>query len=294
MKTPCRFLAAGLLAAAIAVPAGRAQISITNEALSYTENFNHGYTAGTTSTANPLTWTDNETIAGWSLYRTGGSSASAGSPATIEVKTQNSAGSSVSSAGNFYLISETSAAANFAFGARVSTSNSADGVFLVLSLVNNTGGTITDATLGYTALQWYYSDTAANPISVGYTVSSTGGYDLIGGTWTEIPDLAFTANNAVSPAPAKPSLNFNDAAFHTDYAATSLPELTWNAGDTLVIRWLLDYNGSGTQQGIGIDNVSFTVAAPVGAPIPEPATTAMIAGLVGLAGACVWRRLRLC
>ena len=291
MKTPRWFLTAGLLAA-IAVPAGRAQISITNEALSYTEDFNHGYTSATTPTANPLTWTDNTTIAGWSLYRTGGSGASAGAPASIEVKTQDSAAGSVTSAGNFYLISETSAAANFALGARVSTTNSANGVFLVLSLVNNTGGTITDASVGYTALQWYYSTTAANPISAGYSVSSTGSYDLINGAWTDIPDLAFTANNAVSPAPAKVSLNFNDAAFHHDYAATAIPDLTWNAGDTLVLRWLLDYNGSSTQQGLGIDNVNFAATAPVGAPIPEPAATALLAGAVGLAGACAWRRRR--
>lgn len=96
MNTRYRYSLAGLLAAFLFSGVHTsAQITLTMENLSYTEDFNHAYTTDSDNFSN-LSWTDNATLPGWYLYQY-----AAGTPATVTTK----ASISSTSGGPIYLLS---------------------------------------------------------------------------------------------------------------------------------------------------------------------------------------------
>jgi hypothetical protein len=277
-KNQVRKLAALLAVCAIGAPFLGAQVLITPENLSYTQNFNNGYSTNTAS-YDTLSWADNSTIPGWYLFRD-----SSGTPASVLAKATTAA----SSAGNIFLVADTSNQTNFILGTRISVTTSPNGDYFGLALTNNTGGTVTEFSLGYTALQWYRSTGAnKNTISTSYQVIDSGSaVSLTAGSWDMISGLSFTAPQAGGTAA---TLNFNNGNF-TNFAPVTVSGINWGNGDTLLIRWYVDIVG-GVNQGMGIDNISFTATAPAITPVPEPAATAMLFGAAGL-GAFVIRRRR--
>lgn len=242
--------------------------SITAAQLSYTEDFNHSYT--TSETGVSLPWTDNSTLAGWFLWMK-----AAGTPTSVTTQ----ASVNGTSAGPIFLIASATAPDNFALAARVTDANGASsgtagsGYYLALKLTNNSGGTISSFSLGYTGLQFYRSTGVGNnTVSIAYQVTdATAATAITGGTWTEVPELSFTAPQNGVDGGAAAALNFNSSANSLTFAPVSVSGLTWRNGENLWIRWRID-NVSGTDQGVGIDNVTFTAAAPTGPAVPSLAT----------------------
>lgn len=134
-----------------------------------------------------------------------------------------------------------------------------------LTLVNDTGTTITQFTLAYTGEQWRHGGAAApNKLTFTYAV---GGTNLNTGTFVAAAALDFTGLITTTTASA---LDGNLAANRTAAPLSStITGLTWLPGQTLVLRWS-DVDDAGSDDGLAIDDLSFTT--PVAAPPPPPVT----------------------
>lgn len=250
------------------------EITVTH--LGYEATFNHGYTASASPTGLP--WTDDGTVPGWFLYQN-----AAGTP--ISVTTQASLSST--SAGPFYLISHVDVPGNFVLGARVTDANGGvsgaanSGYYLALRLVNRTGGTITQFALGYTGVQFYRSlGSNSSTIEVGYQIASPGAIESsVMDGWTNLPALSFTSPQNGDGQSAASTVNFNRDGNFTDFAPAVVSGIAWGDGQELWIRWRIP-NVPGTDQGVGLDNVSFAATAPAVPPavISSPASTSVAAG----------------
>lgn len=136
-------------------------------------------------------------------------------------------------------------------------SGTADNLQFTLALQNSTGGTITSLSLSYLAEQWRGVSGRAN----GWTVS----IDIAGGGFNPITGLDYTANSDASLKSAQTLSN------------TSVPVSILD-GQAFSIRWSGDRGtGSGSSQGISIDDVSITI-------VPEPTTFVAVLGGLGLMG----------
>jgi hypothetical protein len=272
-----------LLALAICACPVRAQISITEGNLTYSQNFNHGYGTGS------LAWTDNATLAGWYLYMN-----AVGTPASVTTQITATG----TSAGPIYLLSHGTATDNFALVARITNDNGSttdvpgSGYYFGLRLTNDTGGTITDFSLAYTGVQSYRSTGLySNTITPSYSIVAGGSSVVLNtGTWTDIPGLAFTApQNGTNPGGSATTVNFNTDGNYTAFSGVNVTGLTWNDGEELWFRWWVN-NVEGNDQGVGIDNISFIAGTPT--VIPEPATATLLCGAASLAALLAWRRRR--
>jgi autotransporter-associated beta strand protein len=128
-----------------------------------------------------------------------------------------------------------------------------------VQIVNNSTFTMTSFSLSFTAEQWRSSNSVQNFLNFAYGAS--------GGTISPSDYLsnngmtAFTALNAPSKAPAASSTSTdgNDPLNQTAVSATvfgvSIP-----VGGSLFIRWS-DFDDSGNDAGIGIDDMHFTAFA---------------------------------
>jgi hypothetical protein len=255
---------------------GFAQVVLTAGNLTYSQNFNNGYTAGA------LTWTDNSTITGWYLNRN-----ATGTPASVTVQTVTTG----TATGPYYLLAHSTEPTNFALGARVSDTEgslpsvSGSGYYIGLRLLNSTGAAITEFSLSYAGVQFFHSTGAnKNDITVAYRIEPANTAVSFNSTgWNTITDLTYTAG--LSGASSAAALNFNTAANRTDFDAVSTP-VTWAAGSELWVRFYIN-NVGGVDQGVGIDNIQLTAVSA----IPEPSTYAALFGALAL-GVVVYRRRR--
>ncbi len=142
------------------------------------------------------------------------------------------------------------------------------------TIVNNTGQTITQFTLGYTGEQWRRGSAAANVLTFAYGIDPT---DLNTGTFTNVAALNFTAPVT---AGSNAALDGNAAANRVAISST-VSGLNWGPGQSLVIRWT-DVDDAGSDDGLAIDNVSFTTAisGPTG---PSVAGTSPVNGATNAA-----------
>ncbi|WP_158277465.1 immunoglobulin domain-containing protein [Opitutus sp. ER46] len=141
-----------------------------------------------------------------------------------------------------------------------------------VTLVNQTGHTITEFTISYTGEQWRRGNTTAgsqDTLAFGYQV---GGTDLATGTFTDVATLKFVSPITTASAVA---LDGNLAA-NQAVISGSVTGITWNPGEKLILRWN-DVNISGSDDGLAIDNFSFTTSTtgPVG---PAVTATSPISG----------------
>ncbi len=125
------------------------------------------------------------------------------------------------------------------------------------SFTNNTGVTITSLDISYLGEQWRLGATGRfDQMDFQYSLNATS---LTSGTWTDENSLDFIAPNSTGIVGA---LNGNDAGNRSSISS-SLTGLSIAAGATFWIRWN-DFNASGADDGLGIDDFSLTPIGIVG------------------------------
>jgi hypothetical protein len=217
-------------------------IAITNQSASYTENFNSLATSGTTQTLLPSGWWINE-LPGNTTYRAGDGSLNSGD--------------------------------TYSFGTGTNTERSLGGVAsgsvvsnFGVKYINNSGSAFSSFNISMFMEQWRAGGrTGLDSLYFFYAIN--GGLDSAGtakvstGTnWIRVP--ACDLLSKVTPTAAG-ALDGNLPANRTSYQFT-VTGLTVNVGDTLWLRWR-DPNAAGSDDGLSIDDYSFTVGG-VSAPPP--------------------------
>jgi autotransporter-associated beta strand protein len=125
-------------------------------------------------------------------------------------------------------------------------------------LTNNTGAALTTFTLSYTGEQWHDASGATNTLSFGYSTTASD----VTGTFTNFSGLNFTGPLSSG---GEVAVDGNAPGNNVAISATvTIPGAGWANGTNLLLRWQ-DTNDPGTDQGLAIDNLSFT-ASPGAAP----------------------------
>lgn len=257
------FSVAGLLGLA---SLAQAQAVINTTGL-YTQNFNTLLLSGTTG------WVNNTTLPGWYAQRAVGTldiTASTGSATGGSLYSFGSASSTERALGSL----GSSGTGNFAWGV----------IFQNTALTN-----LTFTDFSFIGELWRRGATGKiDKIEFDYRLGSTAPTDLLAASgWTAVNALDFTNPNTAGGASA---LDGNNAA--NRLALSTNLDLVLAPGQFVTFRWL-DIDHSGTDNGLGIDDVSiaYVVATPVGfaAAVPEPSTYGWFAALL-LAGLAALRR----
>lgn len=130
-----------------------------------------------------------------------------------------------------------------------------------------TGGTTIDLTLSYTGEQWRLGATGrTDRLDFQYSTNATS---LTTGTWTDVNTLDFTAPVTTGTVG---SLNGNLTANRLSISSTFTITIAESAN--FWIRWS-DFNPSGSDDGLAIDDLSITA-------VPEP--SAALLGCLGVLG----------
>mgnify|MGYP002780412015 FL=1 len=233
---PRCLLAASLLALAAAAPAAHAQISLAGG--TYTQDFDALASSGTSS-ALPAGWLLSESGTGANaLY-----SAGTGSLAAGDTYSFGSGGSGERAFGGLQ-----SGSVNPTIGA---------------CFTNATGATITTLQVAYTGEQWRSGNTAAardDRLDAQLNASPGSASLTATGTWSDIDALDFTS--PVRTSASAGALDGNAAANRSAISAT-IGGLAIADGALFCLRWT-DFNPSGSDDGLGIDD--FSLAVPAGTP----------------------------
>jgi autotransporter-associated beta strand protein len=131
-------------------------------------------------------------------------------------------------------------------------------------LTNNTGVTLNDVTINFTGEQWRDGGQAVgagagnlNTLTFSYALSNT--IDSSGGTFTNVPTLNYTDVQHTPGLTTGAALNGNLPQYQTAVGGT-ITNVNWAPGTQLAIRWQ-DTNDPGNDDGIAIDNLSFSAIA---------------------------------
>lgn len=131
-------------------------------------------------------------------------------------------------------------------------------------LRNDTGATLTQVAVAYTGEQWRLGAAGRiDRLDVQYSLDATS---LTTGTWVDVDTLDFTAPITAGAASA---LDGNAAANRIALSAT-IAALSLAPSATLWVRWV-DFNASGADDGLAIDDASFSSGAP---PVDTPPAVA--------------------
>jgi hypothetical protein len=250
--------AAALLAL---LPAAQAQISITDPAFTYAQNFDSLTTA---TTAQP--WANNSTLPGWSLLIGNGNAA----PTLLGGTGSGNAGSfySFGAAGSSERALGSTASGGTYFG---SPATGAVAGWIAVAFTNNSGTVLDGFNFRFDGEQWRNGGNTATQSLIfefGFGDSFATTSFSPGSTFSLFtsPVVGSTAA-AVDGNTAGLVANLNGGTFNRN----------WAPGQTLWLRWA-DLNDAGNDHGLAIDNFSFAVT-----PVPEPGTLAMwLAGVASL------------
>lgn len=255
------FAAALALSPAAAGAAGKTSLTAyTLATTTYTQNFD-GLVSSGTSQALP---------AGFQIVENGTGGAADGAYA---------AGTGSSNAGGAY-----------SYGANGSTdralgslgSGSVGPIWYGGIFTNGLGGTIDSLAFAYTGEQWRSGSTTTDGLTFQYSLDAT---QLDNGTWTTFAGLGYTPTNNTNAG----AINGN--VFSTAIAGT-ITGLSIADGARFGFRWV-DVDSTGSDHGIGIDNLSLTATLAAVAPgVPEPSTWALLILGFGTVGASLRRRYR--
>ncbi|HEX4948389.1 MAG TPA: hypothetical protein VFZ34_17070 [Blastocatellia bacterium] len=213
-------------------------ISLTALGTAHTQNFNTLVSSGASETLPN----------GWSLSETG-----ANANATY------TAGDGSSNAGDTYSFGIGS---DRAFGTLQSSSLVAT---IGACFTNNTGQTITSLDISFTGEQWRLGTAGrADRSDFQYSTDATS---LITGTWFHADALDFSSPNTA----ASPGALDGNAAENRAVVTGSITGLSIANGTTFFVRWT-DFNASGTDDGLALDDFSLTAK---GGATPQPTLTAI-------------------
>lgn len=242
-----------LVFAFFAAVAPVAAVTITSLGVPVTEDFNTlASVTATPSTSSALP-------AGWRFLETGSA-----------FNTTYTAGTGNSTTGDTYSFGSTSAVDRalgmLQSGSLVSTIGAV--------VTNSTGGVITSLAISYFGEQWRLGAlTRTDRLDFEY---STNASSLSTGTWTIEDLLDFTAPVSTGTVGA---LDGNLAANRTAISFT-ITGLSLANGASLWLRWT-DFNATGFDDGLGIDDFSIMAPGPQGVPdqLPLAFATALLGGL---------------
>jgi hypothetical protein len=131
---------------------------------------------------------------------------------------------------------------------------------------NNTGSTITSLAIAYTGEEWRLGTagrTVPDQLTFEYSLNAD---KLSTGTWTGVPALNFT-----TPDPVTVGAKNGNAVGERTALSSTIDSLSISNGATFWIRWS-DFNASGSDDGLAVDDFSLTPAT--GTPTPtNPSAT---------------------
>lgn len=234
----------------------------------YSQNFDSLAATGTNA------WANNSTLTGWHLFRQDTNT-------TFAAITAYTANNGASNAGSFYSYGSTDAedralgglgSSGTYFG---SPANGAVAGWIALSVINNTGASLTEFTISFNGEQWRNGgNTTAHTMVLEYGFGASFGavasWTAPGGTFNWTSPLASATAAAVD----------GNAAGRVNGRGGTVEDLAWAHGDTLWVRWI-ERNEAGNDHGLAIDDVSFSA-------IPTPGAIA----LLGMGGLMISRRRR--
>lgn len=211
-------------------------------------------------------WTNNSTLPGWSLLR-GDNFATASAVTSLVI------GAGTSTTGAAYSFGAASAA-DRALGSLGSNGTGAH--WYLLGLSNGSAASFDSFTLRYDGEQWRNGGNAtAHSLVLEYGFGASSAAVT---TWMP-SGFDFTGPVASTTAGA---IDGNVAGLAANLGGTVV--LDWQAGQTLWLRWR-DANDVGSDHGLAIDNLSFSVTA-----VPEPSTYALMLAGLGAVGFLARRR----
>ncbi|MFO0814533.1 MAG: PEP-CTERM sorting domain-containing protein [Gemmatales bacterium] len=256
-----------------------AQVNYSISGSTYSQDFNTLIQTGTNQA-----WSNNTTLPGWFLYR---------QPAPGTDITTYNAGTGSSNTGNFYSFGSSSTSSERSLGGIGSggayfgspATGSVAG-WIAVGLTNGTGGALSSITINYNGEQW--RDGGATTPNAQTMVLEYG----FGASFTTVPTWtpAGGSFNFTSPVfvntGAGAAVDGNIAGFVSGLGGTLTT--TWNAGDTLWIRFV-ETNDPGNDHGLSIDDFSFSA---ISASVPEPSSIALVGATLAGTGIAVYRRRR--
>jgi len=230
-------------------PPAAAQVPLTAVGTPYAQDFNTLASTGTSSVVPP----------GWAFVESG-----------TNANTTYTAGTGSSNAGDTYSFGA-SGIAERAFGGLQSGSLIP---IVGAAFTNATGGTISSLAVAYTGEQWRLGTLARlDRLDFQYSLDATS---LTTGTWVDVDALDFIAPTT---GLAIGALDGNAPANRTALAST-ITGLSIPPGATFWIRWT-DFNASGADDGLAVDDFSLT---PLAGPATPTVSIADVAVLEGNAG----------
>jgi hypothetical protein len=264
--------AIALVVAAMSPRPAPAALDYSSIGSTYNQNFD---SLANSEDLNPHAWANDSTILGWHLFRV--TAGNPYNPAPVPVTSYDA--SSGTAEGQFYSFG-TGGSSERALGA-VGFANFAGATsagfgkvlgWVAASFTNNTGGSLTQFTVGYDGEQW--RDGGNDPPEAQAMVFEYGfgsSFDAVS-TWTA-PSGNFDWNSPVGTT-SPGAVNGNAAGLVTNRGGT-ITNLAWTAGDSLWLRWV-ELNNGGADHGLAVDDFSFTANTNA---IPEPGAV-LFGGLV--------------
>jgi hypothetical protein len=260
-------------------------VSYSTPGSTYSQNFDSlPNTPENASLGNsPIGWTDdnaspgagNFSILGWSLYYPTATT-EGGFNGHQRFRNSGAPGNT----GSFYSFgaSSTTERALGDIGANTlapdgQTGNDAGNIYIALRISNNTGQTLDSFTLSYTGEQWRDGGTStAETMAFGYSTIATAGtndatFFGFSSNITSVASLGWTTPKATATAGA---LDGNNAANRVIVSAVTITGLNWQPGTDLWLRWTDPQLSGKADQGMAIDDLSFS------ADVPEPTTATML------------------
>jgi hypothetical protein len=221
----------------LAVMGAWGQVSIPSVGTPVTQDFNTLASSGTSSTL----------PTGWVLLETG-----------TNFNTTYTAGTGSGNAGDTYSFGAASNSER-AFGTLLSGSLTPT---IGASFTNNTGTTITGLVISYTGEQWRLGTAArVDRLDFQYSVNATS-LATASGTWTDVDSLDFS-----SPFTTATGARDGNAAENRTAISFTISSLNIPNGATFWIRWN-DFNASGADDGLAIDDFSLTAQGTGGSTCP--------------------------
>ena len=256
----------------LAAMATDAAISVNSAAYTYSQNFDTLASIG--STIGQVAWANDSTLPGWSLYR---------QPAPGTALTTYSVDPGTSTLSAFYSYGaggSTERALGGLFGSgnyfgTPAPGNGAVAGWITVAFINNSGAALNGFNLTFDGEQWRNGGNASAQSMVleygfGSSFTSVGYWTAAGSSFNWSSPVTGTTAGAV---------NGNGVGKVAGVGGTA--NVTWNAGDTLWLRWV-ENNDSGNDHGMAIDNLVFTA-------VPEAASSGLIAATL-LVGLALWKR----